>query len=132
MAQVQGLVGVGRRVFNHHQGRFGRSLLHAEALVAVDDLQQLQPGVVADAEVQEPLDDIVLADGLAVLHQVFAQLLGGLLRTLAGHLDKGEHHEGQVALKLAARLLQLHHLHNRYIYNNVGCKGTTFFLAIGK
>ena len=43
-----------------------------------------------------------------MFHEPLAQFLGGLLGALACHLHEGEHHHGEVSLKLGARLLQLH------------------------
>ena len=110
MAQVEGLVGVGGAILDHNEGRTLVRRLFAVVGGGVDVGQQLEPSGIGNAEVQESLHHVVLADGFAVLNQIVAQLLGGLLRRLARHLDKGEHHEGQIALKLAARLLQLYHL----------------------
>ncbi len=110
MAQMKRFVGVRRRVFDHHQRAVGRGLFHAEVLVLVDGLQQVSPGTVADAQVQEAFYHVELVDGCTVFHHILSDFLAGLFGTLAGHLDEGEHHQRQVAFKLAACLLQLQHL----------------------
>ena len=104
-------------------------------LIGIDGLQQFQPGTTAHAEVQEALHHVELLHGRAVCLQILTYLLCCLLRTLLGSLglrpslltlvraqaslalsslirslDKGEHHECQVTLKLTSRLLQLQHL----------------------
>ena len=78
-------------------------------LVGVDVGQQTEPGGRGDDHVKKSFHHIEALNGLAVFHEIASQLLGSLLRTLAGHLDKGENNECQVALKLAARLLYLYH-----------------------
>ena len=93
-----------------HEGRtLVRSLL-AVVVVLIDVFQQVEPCCVSNAQVQETLHHVELADSLAVVHQILANLLTGLFGTFASHLDKGEYHQCQTTLKLAARLLQLHHL----------------------
>ena len=52
----------------------------------VDVGQQLQPGCVCYAEIQESLYHVELADGLAVVDQILADFLSSLLRTLFGSL----------------------------------------------
>ena len=126
MSQMKGLVGVGAAVFYHHQRSVVGCLLLAIVGVGIDVGQQLQPGGIGDAEVEEAFYNVILADGLTVLYQIVAQLLSGLLRTFTGHFYKGEHYEGQVALKLTARLLQLYHLLRHILsiqclYGSLGC-----------
>ena len=101
----------------------------------VDVGQQLQPGCVCYAEIQESLHYVKLADGFAVIDQILADFLSSLLRTLFGSLGlrpslltlsrvqaslalhslisslhERKDHQRQVTFKLAARLLQLQHL----------------------
>ena len=110
MAQVQRFVGVRTAVFNHHEGGILAHRLCAELLVLLDGLQQLQPGSLPHAEVEEALHHVILLYGGAVLHQVLAYLLTRLLGRFPGCLHKGEDHQGEVSFKLATRLLQLQHL----------------------
>ena len=113
MSEVQGLIGIGRRVLDHHEGSLPLPLQRegskAETRVGIDGLQQFQPGTTAHAEVQEALHHVELLHGRAVCLQILTYLLCCLLRTFLGSLHKGEHHKCQVTLKLTSRLLQLQH-----------------------
>ena len=108
VSQVEGLVGVGRRILYHHQGRLRRGGGQPILLLGVDVVQQFNPGRRGNGEVEEALDDVVGGHGGLVGGEVFAYLLRRLFRSLARHAQEGEHHQGQVSFKLFLRLLQLH------------------------
>ena len=105
--EVQGFVGVGRRVLDHHQAVVGGPC--SVGGVCMDSSQLRDPPGVGDAQVQEALHGIVLGDELLrVCHQPFAYFRGYHLRGFAGSLHKGEDHYCHVALKLGTSLLQLY------------------------
>ena len=110
MTEMEGFVGIRRRVFNHHQWTLFCHGAMAIVLVVIDGLKHLQPCFAGDDEVKEALHHIEGGNGLTVLLEILAQLLCHLLGLLAGHLDKGEHHEGEMSLKLTFCLLQQHHI----------------------
>ncbi len=102
VAQVEGLVGVGRRVFDHYQrsvgcGR-GQSVVGRLGYVA----QHCVPVGRLDDYVQEAFDNVETVDGRFVVDQPVAYFRADLLGRLAGGLDPGKSHYGQVALKLLA------------------------------
>ena len=108
--EVQWLIGVRRRILNHHK-------LVAVGLLAVvciggDCLELLDPERGCDAHVQEALHGIELLNNRfayngAVRH-CFAYLFGNLCRCFAGKFDEREHYECNVSFKLRAGLLQLY------------------------
>ncbi len=110
VAQVQGLVGVGRRVFYHHQGRAGVGGLLAVVRVGVDVGEQPCPRRRGHNEVEESLHHVVRRHRPAVVGEVASEVFGSVLRFLLRYLEQREHHEREVALKLALCLLELHHL----------------------
>ena len=110
MSEVERLVGVRRRVFNHDEWRVFSCGFLAVVGVAVHLSEELLPCLGGDGEVQEALHDVVFLNDTAVRHEILAYLLCHILRAFARRLDKGEHYEGYASLKLAAGLLQLDHL----------------------
>ena len=111
MTQVEGLVGVGTRVFNHHQRALLRNRGETESGILLNALQQLYPLGRINGQVQETLDYVELADYLGHLsHQLFTYLLCCGFRSLPAHLQEGEHHQCQLPFELCTGLLQLHHL----------------------
>ena len=63
-----------------------------------------------DSQVKESLDYVVAAHHLGHLgHQIFANLLSGVLGLLAAHLQEGEYYQRQLPFKLSTCLLQLYH-----------------------
>ena len=115
VSQVERLVGVGRRVFDHHQRRVFSGLLLAEVLVGVDVGQQRQPCLGRHYEVKEALNHIERCHARLVVHQVLAYLLGRFLRLLVRHLQQREHDKCKMSLELFFGLLQLHHLCRHFL-----------------
>ena len=74
----------------------------------MDAIQQVNPAIRRDGEIEESLDDIVSCHGGTIGFQIVANLGRSLLGALARHLQEGENYEGKVALKLFLCLLQLH------------------------
>ena len=111
VTEVEGFVGVGRRVLYHHERAVVCDGQEAELGVRLYPLEQLYPLTRTDAEVEEALYGIECADDLwHLLLQTFANLLRRSVWSLVTHLGKGEHNEGYLSLELGPRLLQLHHL----------------------
>ena len=75
----------------------------------MDAVQQVNPYVRSNRQVQESFDDIIVGNGRFVRLQVFSDFLPGLFRSFLRKFQKREHYHCQVARKLFLRLLQLHH-----------------------
>ena len=108
VSQMEGLVGVGRRIF-HHDG-FGAGQCLAEAVGGVGSLavDEIGPVAVGHREVEETFDDVVaryLGHGLADCR---AQLVAHLLRRLARLFDVWEHHHGIVPFEFFLGGLEHH------------------------
>ena len=106
VAEVKGLVGVRRRVFDHDEGRLGRDGPCAERVVGMDRAECLHPAAAGDGEVEEAFDHVEVGHGGLVLAEVLADLAGRLFGRLPGYAQEGEDDEGEVALKLLLCLLQ--------------------------
>ena len=108
MTQVERLVGVGRRIFDHDERRIIADGLNAEVGVGIDTLQLLDPRIGIDAEIEEALNDVELSHEGFVGDKPFANGLpeqfGILDRCL---LHEGEHHEGEMPFELLAGRAQL-------------------------
>ena len=109
MPQMEWFVGVGRRVFYHHQGRLFVGLSLAVMGVGVDGVEQSYPCRRGDGHVEESLHHVVGGHAAVVGDQVVAYFACRVFRLLPRHLEEGEHHECQIALKLTSCLLELHH-----------------------
>ena len=72
MAQMKGLVGIGRRIFNHHEWCIVADGLYAKVWVSKDTLQLLDPRTGIDGEVEESFNDIELCHERLVGHEPFA------------------------------------------------------------
>ena len=110
VAQVEGLVGVGRGIFNHHERTLVRGLPLAPFRVGVDLAKQVEIGRSGHHEVEESLHHIEAAHLRTVVLEPVAHLRGRFLRLLVGELQQREHHQCEVALKVCLSLLQRHHL----------------------
>ena len=110
VSEVERFVGVGRRVLDHHQWRSLSDGLLAELLVQVHLVEQREPRLLVDDEVEETAHSVEVGDSLAVLLDVLANLARRLVGLLARNLKEREHYEREVALKLLLGLLKLHHL----------------------
>ena len=106
--QVERLVGVRRRVFHHVEGRIGRRRTDTEARLALNLVQQLYPATAGHRQVQKALDYVELRHRRLVFHQIFADFLRRLLRTLLRGAEERENHQREVPFKLFLRLLQLY------------------------
>jgi len=103
--QVQRLVGVGRRVFDHH--RAARSTRLSESVVGSDLGEARRPETAVEREVQEAFYYIESLDLRDVGRHIFADLGRGGLGRLAASSQQRKRHEGIVALELLAGLLNL-------------------------
>ena len=99
VSQVQGLVGVGRRILNHHQlavvGSSGKAIVGRLG----DMLEHAGPERGLDGDVQEALDNVELLDGVAVGQHMLANLLSRHVGRLVRRLQEGKYHNRLVALK---------------------------------
>jgi len=109
MPQVQGFVGIGGAVFDHHHPLIARSCFQSVAVIAEGFLQQGEPYPVVKGDVQEAADHVKCFH----LRRVRPEMLpdqGSRIRGGAAHqLNQRKHHQRQVPLKFLAGLLQLKH-----------------------
>ena len=107
MTQVEGFVGVGRRVFDHH--RTTRCIGLTELLIGAHFGKTLCPEIGRKRDVQEALNDVECAHFGVVSHDVFAYFGSGCFGRFAATSQQGEDNEGKVALELFTCLLNLEH-----------------------
>ena len=105
MAQMQGFVGVGRRVFDHHRTSRVGSL--PEVRIGGDLRKTGGPERAVEGQVQETLDDVERLDFRHVGRHIFAYLGRGGFGRLAASSQQRKRHEGVIALELPAGLLNL-------------------------
>ena len=110
MAQVKGLIGVGRGILNHHQGRRFRRSGQSVARISIDVAEQGHPAVGGNGQVEESLHHVEGSHHAAVVHQILAYFLGRVFGLLARHFQVGEDNEREMAFKLALGLLQLYRI----------------------
>ena len=67
---MQRLVGIGRRVFDHHEGGILACLLVPEGLIGTDLIEVFDPNRRSDTEVEEALDDLNACYQRAMLQKV--------------------------------------------------------------
>ena len=109
MTEVEGLVGVGGRVFYHHQRTLVGDRLETELRVGIDLIEQGNPRGIANDEVEEALHHIELGDHIAsMFHKVLSNLVTHHIGSLTGCFHEGEHYHSEVSFKLLTSLLQLH------------------------
>ena len=105
---MEGLVGVGRRIFDHHEGRIVAGRLDAEVRVGKDALELLDPRIGVDREVEEAFDGVIFGHEGFVGNQPVADGLSELFGVPDGRLlHEGEHVEGEVPFELLAGGAQL-------------------------
>ena len=106
VAEMQGLVGVGRRELHHHRFAGGRQL--AVFLGAEDACKALLPEQIAQAQVQEALHAVESSDFGAVFLKPGAD--GGCrsVGCCVRNAQKRENHKGEVSFELLAGYLHLH------------------------
>jgi hypothetical protein len=102
VAEVEGFVGVGRRVFDHDELAVSGDGTASEVLVGDDALKDGVPVGRLDDDVEEALDDIESLDGRLVGDKPRADFVAHGFGSLAGGLDPGEDDNGDVALEFLA------------------------------
>ena len=106
VAEMKGLVGVGRRELHHHSFACGRQL--AVILSGEDACEALLPEQIAQAQVQEALHAVESCDFGAVFLKPGAD--GGCrgVGCCVRNAQKRENHKGEVSFELLAGYLHLH------------------------
>ena len=106
VSEVQRLVCVRRRIFNHHQFAF-RSF-RTETVVGrfIDVIQHIQPEFRLNHDVQEALHNVKRLHRIAVSHKIFTYFLCCSFRSLLRSLQVREYDNRQVALKFFSRRLR--------------------------
>ena len=111
VTEVERLVGVRRRVLDHHEWTVLSNRLLTEFLVSMDGIEESYPSGRCDRKVEETLYHIEVSDDIAaILLQVLADFLCSILRFLFRHLEEWEHDEGKVTFEITLGLLQGNHL----------------------
>ena len=128
MAQVERLVGIGRRVLYHHQRRLLGHGLFAEALVAIDIIEQSHPSLGGYHQVEETLYHVETRHVVTVGNQIFAYLLRSVFGLLLRQLQKGKDHQCEVPLKVGLGFLQLYHRLG-YVLSVKGIDGSLYRLV---
>ena len=105
MPQVQGFVGIGRRIFDHDRAPGGRGL--PEIGIGSDLVKTRRPESAVEHEVQKTLDDIERLDFGDVGRHITADLGRSGFGRLAASSQQRKRHEGVIALELPAGLLNL-------------------------
>ena len=82
MTQVEWLVGVGRRIFYHHQRALGSFFLETILFHQVEVSEHRQPELRFYRYVKEAFDNVVGFDSLAVFNEVIADFGSGSFRRL--------------------------------------------------
>ena len=108
MPQVQGLVGIGRRIFDHDRAARRSGL--PELGVGGDLGETRRPERTAERKVQKTLDDVERLDFGDVGREPLTYLGSRGFGRLAASSQQGKHDEGIVALELPAGLLNLQRL----------------------
>ena len=110
VTEVQWLVRVRRRIFHHDERRVFRRGLLTIVRVTVDVVEQTEPCLGSDDEIEEATYGIEPGHSLTVVDKFLTDLLCRILRLLVRHLQEGEDDECDVTLETGLRLLQLYHL----------------------
>jgi len=79
VSQVEWLIGVGRRILNHHEWTALGSLLLTVLSVGVDVVEQADPSLWRNDEIKESLDHIEACHSLAVTLEHGTDFLCGVL-----------------------------------------------------
>ena len=113
MTQVQGFVCVGRGIFYDYI--LARDGVAAKLAVLMVGLEEIHPELVRNQQVEKAFHHIELGNHVRLLDHLSTHLVGQLLGIAACQLHEGKHHNGHVALKLGACLLEIHLLHRRFL-----------------
>src|SRR3712207_9186854 len=96
MSQVKWLIGVRRTVFNHYQRSVGRGLFLSIKIIGIDVVEQFHPCGVGYREVKKSLNHIKSGDGLAVVLETAAYLLGRILGLFLGKFQERKHNQRKI------------------------------------
>ena len=94
VSEVQRLIGVRRRIFNHHERRRLRRLHEAIMVVGVNNFEQFHPFLRSHHEVKESLHHIEGSHSIRVFLKILSDFLCRFLWFLTRDAQKGESHEG--------------------------------------
>ena len=99
MPQMERLIGVGRRIFNHHQSAIFGDGFKAKIGLFSHLKEHRGPEGGLDSDIEKTFDDIKFFHSIAVLHQIGANFLCSVFRALVRRLQEREHHNGEIAFK---------------------------------
>ena len=106
VAEVKRLVGVWRRIFNHHQLAVVVGGLEAIVFCCVDMVEHSEPEFRLYSDVEEALYHVILLHRLAVGNEIIAYLLGCCVGCFVRRFQEREYHYCKVAFKLFFRCLR--------------------------
>ena len=101
VSQVQGFVGIGRRVLYEYWGLISNRGLAIMVIVEIVS-EKVGPERLFDGDVQISFYHVESRDDVHRLAELFANLVGDHVGCFAGEFDVGEDHDGAVALELFA------------------------------
>ncbi len=102
VTQVKWLVGVGRRIFDHHERRFVGRFFDAVMIFGGNGLQHAVPEQRFDYQVEEALHHIEARHGGLVVHEPLADFGADGFGCFAGGFHPGEYHYGEISFKFLA------------------------------
>ena len=116
MSQVEWLIGIGRRIFDHDQGSIGRRFPDAVTGIRPNAVQQFDPVIRSDGYVEETFYDIIGGDQARfVLFEVFADFTSRLFGSFLADTQERKHDHGEMPLELFLGFLQGDHLRRQFL-----------------
>ena len=116
VSQVQRLIGIRRRIFNHHKRRVFICLSDTIFCIGMDAVQEFNPAIRSNSEIQETFYCIEICHQFrCVLLQIFTDFLCCRFRSLLTHLQEREHNKSQMTFKFLLGLLKLYHLFRYFL-----------------
>ena len=101
MAEVEGLVGIGRGELDHDGLACRRQ--RPEFRIRCNALERLEPVLSAKADIEETLHHIVRRNLRAICLEVLSDCHAGCFGCLMRSLKQGEHHQGVIPFEVLAR-----------------------------
>ena len=107
MAEVQRFIGVGRRIFNHHQVGICFGCYDSEFRLMMHFVKLAEPVSRSNGEIDKSLDNVVFLDTFESGLQKSADFFTRLFGRFAGKFYKRENHQGYIAFKFFLCFLKL-------------------------